>query len=216
MTVGTLVVAVALLGHAEGAPRRAGGAVRGRGPRGPASPACATGAASTRRSSSRWSARARGGRSLSLVLGDLDHFKHGERPARASARRRRPAPRRRDPARDQPPHRPGRPRRRRGVRRPAARQRRARRAHRRRAHAPRDPRGVRRGPGAAHDQLRHRELPGTRRDDRRPDGERRPGPLHGQGDRPRLLRDLRAAGRGQPLRPRARRRARGEARLASL
>ena len=50
----------------------------------------------------------------------------------------------------------------------------------------------------------------------RSDGERRPGPLHGQGDRPRLLGDLLAAGCGQRLRTRPASSSRGEARLASL
>ena len=177
-------------GHAEGAPRRPGRALRGRCPGGsgdrPPKPArvrrelrAGGGARAARRSCADPAAR------RPRPLQD------GQRPARPSARRRRAAPRRRDPARLEPAHRPGRPGRRRGVRRPAPRQRRARRAHRRRAHAPRDPRRLRRGPGAAHDQLRHRKLSPARGDHRGPDGERRPGPLHGEGDRARLLGDLR-------------------------
>ena len=188
MTVGTLVVAVALLGmlkdRLDGLVERFADAAR-QDP--------VTGLRNRRGFDETFELEVerarRAGRTLTLLVGDLDHFKtvndrlghpRGDDALRRAGEILRATNRRIDmvarvggeefavllPDSDE-----------RGAHIAAERMRHAIRRLRRRSRA-------------AHDQLRDRELSRTRGDHRGPDGERRPGALHGEGDRPRLLGDL--------------------------
>ena len=143
----------------------------------------------------------RGGQSLSIVIGDLDHFKARQRRARPPRRRRRARPPGAHPSsRRRARRRLGRAHGRRGVHAAAARHDRARGVPRRRAHARTASSG-----SSPTTRCRSRSAsasppsPTTGRTRRRRDRGRRPGPLRRQGARaqpldhlqPRDLGDLR-------------------------
>ena len=138
---------------------------------------------------------------LTLLVGDLDHFKQlndrlghpaGDRALELLGECLTAGVRRID--------RVG-PHGRRGVRARAAGHRRAPGVRPRRAPAQQDPRELRRGHLPADDLVRPRHVPEARRDHIRAAEGRRPGALHRQGVRPRLLRDLQRGDRRHPAGP---------------